>query len=126
MVNMASVAMNGGVLNLVTIRPLRKLQSTAMTIDTMKAKSNDSVCLYRETERSPESAKTEPQERSSIPGMIKMVCPKAKIVVMEICLEMLVKLRTDKKFLLITDEMMKSATRTSKRPCLWITLRTTL
>ena len=83
--------------NRVTNRPLIILQNTATAIATSMAIVIEPVLLYADTENTPASASTEPDERSSIPHIIKIVSPNARIVVTEICLDTLVKFRVDKK-----------------------------
>ena len=53
----ARVAINGGVLNLVTISPFNILQATATIIATTNASKSEPVDVYADTESTPASAK---------------------------------------------------------------------
>jgi len=111
---MASVAMKAGVLKVVTITPFKKLQNMATAMETIMAKGMEPIALYEITERVPAKAITEPLDKSSKPHMIKMVWPKARIVVTEICLEMLVRLPHVRKLALSIIQHRNNTTRTSR------------
>ena len=56
--------------------------------------------------------RTEADDKSSIPLIIKIVCPNARTVPTEICVEMFFKLSTDTKFLFESQHTIKRAIRT--------------
>jgi hypothetical protein len=94
------------------MRTFIKLQITPVKIPTNTAINKDPVVLYADTANTPESASTEPCDRSSIPLIIKIVCPNARIVVTANCLEIFVKLFADKKFGFANEQTINNANRT--------------
>jgi hypothetical protein len=72
----------------------------------------DPVALKHATDRRPERASTDPDDRSRRPQMMRMVSPKARMVVTEICRVTLDRFVPEKKFGLMTELMTRSTIRT--------------
>jgi hypothetical protein len=60
----------------------------------------------------PDNARTEAEERSSIPAMMRRVSPKARIVPTDICVEMFLRFSADTKCSLEIQQMMKRSNST--------------
>jgi hypothetical protein len=108
----ANVAIKGGVLNLVTIKPFNILQPTPASIATANASVKEPVCVYVDTERTPANANTEAEDKSNIPDMIRIVCPNANMVPTDICVEIFCKFPTETKFSFANQQKINNATRT--------------
>ena len=106
--------MKGGTRRSVIISALIRLQTTPVTTPTANAKVKDPVALKVETASTPDRASTDPAERSIIPLMIKMVSPKARIVVTDNCREMLERLLIERKLGLVKEQTKNSVSSTKK------------
>lgn len=60
------------------------LHTTLTSIATIKARNNEPVLKYVETDKTPDKVNTEPDDKSNIPEITNIVWPNAKIVLTDI------------------------------------------